>query len=542
MRIHLLIGCMLVLLLVGCAIKTTAGSGAEGRSANVVNIRDFGASGDGRSSATKQIQAAIDAAAAAGGGTVLVPAGQYVTGTLWMKSNVTVHIDAGGTLLGSQDKAEFPEWTSDWEGPNVPKETPRYAPLFAGENLENVALVGRGTVDARGEMWWAMQNAQKGKEVMRPRTLRLVNCRNVLVEGLTFKRSGYWTISPLACDNVTIDKITIINPPDSPNTDGINPESCRNVRISNCHVDVGDDCITIKSGKETDGRRELWPCENITISNCTLVHGHGGVVFGSEMSGSIRNVTISNCVFVGTDRGLRFKARRGRGGVIEDIRADNLVMDGVLCPISVNLFYGPGAWTDKKVTDQSPAPVDAGTPRFRRLRFSNITARRVKYAAAYLVGLPEMPVEDVALDGVSFYLDPENTEAGTPDMAPGSPKLAGAGFIAQRVKRLSLRNVEVVDQKGAAVSLSDVSELALDGVVCRSAPSSGAAIALENVVDASIRHCSVPPHTVEPIRVTGSRSANIRIGDNDFAPAAEIKAAQARDGDPGGKSLPSEGR
>src|SRR5262245_28854977 len=241
----------LVFLLVGCAQRTVQCDNQ--RSSAVLNVRDYGASPDGKISATKQIQSAIDAAAAFGGGTVFVPPGQYVTGTLWMRSNVTVHLDAGATLLGSQDTSEFPEWISDWEGPNVPRETTRYAPLFAGENLENVALVGRGTIDACGEMWWAMQQAQRGKELMRPRTFRLVNCRNVLVQGLTFKRSPYWTISPLACDNVTIDHVTIINPPDSPNTDGINPESCRNVHISNCHVDVGDDCITIKSGKETDG-------------------------------------------------------------------------------------------------------------------------------------------------------------------------------------------------------------------------------------------------------------------------------------------------
>ena len=149
----------------------------------------------------------------------------------------------------------------------------------------------------------------------RPHLVRVVDCRNVLIEGVTLRNSPMWTISPLACDNVTITKLTVINPPDSPNTDGINPDSCRNVHISDCHVDVGDDCITIKSGKEDDGRRELRACENITVTNCTLMAGHGGVVIGSEISGSIRNVTISNCVFVGTDRGIRIKARRGRGGV-----------------------------------------------------------------------------------------------------------------------------------------------------------------------------------------------------------------------------------
>ena len=166
----------------------------------------------------------------------------------------------------------------------------------------------------------------------------------MLIEGVTFRNSPMWTVSPLACDNVVIRAVTVINPPDSPNTDGINPDSCRNVRISDCYVDVGDDCITIKSGKEDDARRELRACENIAVTNCTLLHGHGGVVIGSEISGSVRNVAISNCIFVGTDRGIRIKARRGRGGVVEDIRASNLVMDGVHCPIVVNLFYGCGAW------------------------------------------------------------------------------------------------------------------------------------------------------------------------------------------------------
>src|SRR6184192_1313843 len=194
---------VVLLLLIGLAQAAPPPPGAS------FDVRQFGVVADGKTSDTKHLQAAIDAASAAGGGTVFVPAGQYVTGTLWMKSNVTIYLDAGATLLGSQDKDEFPEWTSDWEGPNVPKTTTRYAPLFAGEGLENVALVGRGTVDARGEIWWEMQRAQKGNELMRPRTFRLVNSKNILIEGITFKRSPYWTLSPLACDNVTIDKVTI---------------------------------------------------------------------------------------------------------------------------------------------------------------------------------------------------------------------------------------------------------------------------------------------------------------------------------------------
>lgn len=415
------------------------------------NVRQFGAVADGETRTTEQLQAAIDACAKAGGGTVLVPAGEYVTGTLWMRSHVTLHLEAGATLLGSHEPDDFPIWSSEWEGPGV---KPGRASLICGEGLENVAITGRGAIDGRGQMWWDSQRLEPGV-LRRPLLVRFVDSRNVLVETVTLRNSPMWTLSPLACDNVTVRGVTIHNPPDSPNTDGVNPDSCRNVRISDCHIDVGDDCITIKSGKETDGRRELRPCENICVTNCTLVHGHGGVVIGSEISGSIRNVVIGNCIFNGTDRGIRIKARRGRGGVVEDIRASNLVMDGVLCPIVVNLFYGCGAWGEAKVTDTHAYPVDEGTPRFRRLSFSHITARRAKYAAAYVLGLPEMYVDDLTISDTSIYLDETNTEAGQPAMSPVCGEHCRSGIVARHTRGLTLRDVRVFGQIGDAVNISD---------------------------------------------------------------------------------------
>jgi polygalacturonase len=434
--------------------------GSAGWTAMPVNVRDFGACGDGESLDTARLQAAIDSCAKSGGGTVVVPPGNYVTGTLWMRSNITLHLESGAALLGSQNFDDFPLWKSVWEGPRA---IPRRASLICGEDLENVSITGRGKIDGRGKPWWH-KHWDEGEDAFRPFLFRVVNCRNVLVEGITFTNSPMWTVSPLACDNVTIRGITISNPPHSPNTDGINPDSCSNVRISDCHIDVGDDCITIKSGKEDDHRQTLKACENITITNCTLLHGHGGVVIGSEMSGCVRNVTISNCVFVGTDRGIRLKARRGRGGVVEDIRVNNLVMDGVLCPIVLNLFYGCGAWGEKKVMETAPYPVDEGTPRFRRLRFSNITARNVKLAAAYIMGLPEMFVEDVRLTDLSLYLDPHHTQAGPPDMSPAIPNYLRAGIIAEHVRDLVIRNVDVQHQTGAAVFIEDSEHVSIKGV------------------------------------------------------------------------------
>ena len=154
------------------------------------------------------------------------------------------------------------------------------------------------------------------RRFFRPPFIQPVRCKKVKIEGVKIVNSPFWTVNPEFCDNVTIKGITINNVP-SPNTDGINPESCRNVHISDCHISVGDDCITIKSGRDAQARRLGVPCENITITNCTMLSGHGGVVIGSEMSGSVRKVTISNCVFDGTDRGIRIKSTRGRGGVVE---------------------------------------------------------------------------------------------------------------------------------------------------------------------------------------------------------------------------------
>ena len=444
-----------------------------------VDVTQFGAVGDGRTLCTTSLQKAIDAAASRGGGTVILPAGTYVTGTLWLRSDITLHLEAGATLIGAQDPSAFPIWTPKWDG------VPTHAALISGEGLDNVAITGRGIIDGGGRMWWELMK-QKEVDTQRPRLIRLIDCRNVLVENVTLTNSPFWTLNPLACDEVTIRGVIVRNPPDSPNTDGINPDSCRNVHISDCHIDVGDDCVTIKSGSEEDGRRQFRPCENITLTNCTMIHGHGGVVIGSEMSGGVRNIAISNCTFVGTDRGIRIKSRRGRGSAVEDIRVSNIVMDGVLCPLVINLFYGCGAWNDPKVTDASPQEVTDRTPRFRRLRFSNISARRVKYSAAYVVGLPEMFVEDVAYSDITIYLDRDNTEAGQSAMAPGQPDLCRAGFVLKNVRNARLNNVQVFDQIGPAVSVTNAREVTLNQI---SSPTLEAGVPLIDLKDAEGVQC-----------------------------------------------------
>ena len=417
--------------------------------ASLFNVRAHGATGDGQTLDMPAIQSAIDACAAQGGGTVFLPAGRYLTGSLFLRNNISLHLDSGAVILGSEDPGDYPIVHSRWEG----KHQDTHAPLITGQNLSNVSVTGRGTIDGRGAIWW---QAKKEGWVAhpRPRLISFSDCTNVLIEGITAINSPSWTINPVHCQNVTIHAVTIINPADSPNTDGINPDSCRLVRISDCYVSVGDDCITIKSGTEHEHPDRYAPCRDITITNCTLERGHGGVVIGSEMSGGVKNVVISNCVFIGTDRGIRIKSRRGRGGAIEDIRVSNLVMDGVLCPFTMNLYYHIGVRGNTDISDKNPRSVDDTTPRLRRIHFSHITAREVKHAAGFLYGLAEMPLEDISLTDVSISISSE-ADSGYPEMADDIPRMSQAGFFIRNARHLRLEHVEVTGQIGKAFDMDD---------------------------------------------------------------------------------------
>ncbi len=377
----------------------------------VFNVLDYGATGDGKTKDTTPIAKAIAACAKAGGGTVYLPPGRYLTGPVVLKSNMTLEIDGGATLLGSPDVADYPLRDDVW---NPGKKV--VAALISATDAENVTVRGRGTVDGQGSNWWKLmgwparmkvkpenKTAQELEDIKklangRPHLLEFIRCKFTAVEQLHLINSPSWTIHPLLSEFVRVDGVTIENPVPSPNTDGINPESCRNVQISNCRIDVGDDCITLKSGKDAAGRKVGKPDENITITNCVMLKGHGGVVIGSEMSGGVRNVTVSNCVFQGTDVGIRVKTQRGRGGVVEGLAATNIVMQDVKSAFTITMFY---AGSEK---EKGAFPVDEGTPRFRDFVFSNITARGSK-TAGEVTGLKEMLVENISFSNI--HIDAE---------------------------------------------------------------------------------------------------------------------------------------
>jgi polygalacturonase len=411
------------------------------------DITEFGALNDG-SLCTHSIQKAIDEASENDGGKILIPSGVFFTGALFLKDNIELHLSAGATLKFSDEQEDYPVVVSRWEG--VVREV--YASCIYAADAKNIAITGFGTIDGNGEKWWHIfRNEREKLAYPRPKLISFDGCEHITIRDVSLINSPSWTVNPIRCHDVTIDNLTIINPSDSPNTDGIDPESCKNVRISNCHIDVGDDCIAIKAGTEDTAERVS--CENITITNCTMVHGHGAVVFGSEMSGDIRNVTISNCTFQDTDRGIRFKSRRGRGGVVEDIRADNIVMERVICPFILNLYYfcGPKG-KDKYVWDKNPYPITKETPSFRRIHFSNITARNVHASAGFIYGLAEQYVSEITFNNIDISMA-ENAIPGKPAMMAGIEDMNNRGFYVGFSKDILFNRVTIENHEGPAFYL-----------------------------------------------------------------------------------------
>ncbi|MFQ3620823.1 MAG: glycosyl hydrolase family 28 protein [Spirochaetales bacterium] len=286
------------------------------------------------------------------------------------------------------------------------------------------------------------------------------------------------------CEKVKIQGVTIQNPPDSPNTDGINPDSCKAVQISDCFISVGDDCIAIKSGMEEEEKQLVKPCESITISNCQLERGHGGIVLGSETTGGIRNVVVSNCLFKGTDRGIRIKTRRGRGGGVEHIRVSNCIMEEVLSPFTINMFYGCGAWGNATVSSKDMLPVTSGTPKIRSIFISHVWAYQVKLAAAFLYGLPESPIKDLHLSEWAVELDSDyrkNGKGEAIEMAEGLPECVRSGFYAKNVEGIYLSGVQVRNALGNPFYLENIRNGSMHRLEAYPAPLGGPLVACTNV-------------------------------------------------------------
>ena len=413
-----------------------------------MDIRQFSSLSENGADWTKAFQTACEALRDAGGGVLTVPAGDYPTGPIRLYSRTTLQIDTGAVLRFSQNQKAYPLIPLEFEGiPGLVR-----MPCLFAEDAEDVFVTGFGTLDGQGETWWRMVR-EKTLDHPRPYLVCFSRCRHVVLENVTLTRSPCWTVHPLRCENVVLRGLNIINPWDSPNTDGIDPDGCRDVRILDCTIDVGDDCVAIKSG--TEDTWDARPCERILISGCHFLHGHGGVVIGSEMSGGIRNVLVSSCIFYGTDRGIRLKTRRGRGGTVAGIRVSSLTMEKVMCPFVFNMYYfcGKGGKTDL-VRDKAPLPVDETTPSLRDVTITGVTVRGCTACAGFFHGLPESPVQGVSLQNVTVEMD-QDGKPDRPAMMEDCPEMRASGFYLRNARGVNVSQVRVLGVRGKTLDADD---------------------------------------------------------------------------------------
>jgi polygalacturonase len=383
------------------------------------DLHDYGGVGDGETDCSEAFGAAVAACAAAGGGRILVREGVFRTGPIHLGSDMELNVGAGATISFIPEPDRYlPPVHTHWEG----LEFMGYSPLIYAYRQENVAITGEGLLDGGGDPdhWWPWKGGRWSRDFdhgtqqaardalmadaenhvpyanrvyadgafLRPPFIQPFECRNVLIEGVTIRRSPFWLINPVLCENVLVRGVTCESL--GPNSDGCDPESCRNVVIEDCRFDTGDDCIAIKSGRNADGRRIDTPCENIVISNCEMQAGHGGVVIGSEISGGVRNVFAENIRMSSPDleRAIRIKTNSVRGGTIEHLRYRNIEIGEVRDALVINFHYEEG---------------DAGAfdPVVRDIRISNLICEQARQVFQ-LRGFERAPIRDIRLADVEF--------------------------------------------------------------------------------------------------------------------------------------------
>lgn len=450
-----------------------------------VDIRDFGAKADGETLNTEAINNAIKAVSEKGGGKVVIPEGLWLTGPVVLQNNVNQHVEKNALVLFSGDADLYPLVRTSFEGLDMLR---CQSPISA-MNAENIAITGHGVldgsgdswrpvkrnkmtdgqwksllksggvVDESGKVWYPNEGALKAsiltgskekreisdsewegmKRWLRPVLLSIVKSKRVLLEGVTFRNSPSWCLHPLSCEDLTLNGVKVFNPWYSQNGDALDVESCKNVVVTNSLFDAGDDAICIKSGKDADGRRRGEPCENVLVKNNTVLHGHGGFVVGSEMSGGVRNVYVADCTFIGTDVGLRFKSTRGRGGVVENVYVDNINMINIPGDALIaDLYYA--------VKDAPGAPVPAvteETPSFKNIHISNISCKGAG-RAMFLNGLPEMPIENFSVRNMRI------TDA-------------QKGAFINKVAGVTLENIEIETADNTYLQVENTTNITIDG-------------------------------------------------------------------------------
>lgn len=494
-----------------------------------LSILKTGARPDGYTLNTQAINQAIETLHRRGGGVVLVPAGLWLTGPLVLKSNINLHLAIGATLLFTKDFDQYPLVEGNWEGmPQMRNQSP-----VSATGATNIAITGQGIIDGNGDAWrmvkkdkltetqwkklaesggivsedgktwYPSEKTRKGsglqnpgvispekdssffagiKDFLRPNLVVLANCKNVLLEGVTFQNSPAWCLHPLLCENLTVRNVFVKNPWYAQNGDGIDAESCKGVLIENSVFDVGDDALCMKSGRDAEGRKRGRPIEDVIIRGCTVYAAHGGFVIGSEMSGGARNIYVSQCSFIGTDIGLRFKTTRGRGGVVENIFIRDIFMKDIPAEaILFDMYYMAKdpvvlAGEKRELPKVEFRPVNETTPQFRNFQISNVYCNGAE-KGIFVRGLPEMHVKDVVLENMVLQ--------------------SRKGADIQEASGMTFRNITLLSR-----DVNPVIDI----------------LQSDNLVFENIR-CTDRPELL--FRVSGDRCANIRISKTDGSNAKQ---------------------
>jgi hypothetical protein len=496
------------------AARTAAPAGT------VYDVTRFGAVANGKAASTRAIQRAIDVCAKAGGGTVLIPPGVFISAPLFLKNDVHLHLAHGATLRASQRFEDFPIIAGRAGG--VEREL--HASLITGIDLVNVTISGRGTLDGDGLPWMdavmaaielrkkAGTNLPEGKAVFlpegklkrpAPRVVNLIRCQGVRLSDVTVERTPGWTVHLVYCDDVEVDGLRIRGLEKGHFASGIVLDSCRDVRVSNCSIRSGDDGIAIKSGLDDDGRRVGFDSADIVIQSCTVLDSNGaGVAIGSEMSGGVRNVVISNCAFANVLWGVRIKTTRGRGGVVENIHVSNLVIRNArTAGFDVTGLHDRGYYEIPHVATEETRPL------FRMLSFSDILVNRAPLAAR-IIGLPERWFEDISLRDIAW-------------------SETGKGLLCEYANRLTLDNLSLAPEAGPAVAAKHCRDLVVHQLDARRARTAVAPIELEAVQSAQIDATSTAGQVQEIVALKGKDNAGIVVSDRPPRPSP-APAADAR--------------
>lgn len=374
------------------SIAFFAASAGALHASQICDPHTYGANGDGKAKDTAALQKAIDTCSAQGGGTVQLTPGTYLSAPIVLKSNVTLHLEKGATLLGSTDHQDYP--------PKTEFHLPDLQPLVSAINATNIAITGEGVIDGSGESWWQEARSIRDHGILgtghpRPKLIILDHCKHVRVEGVTIQNSPMWQLVPYYSDDVVIRNVRILAPPHSPNTDAIDPFSSSHVVIDHVFADVGDDDVAIKSGPiNSPGPDD--PSRDITITDCTFMHGHGLSV-GSEIAGGAQNIRAERIHFDGTDNGIRVKANRDRGNDVGHLVFRDIDMKNVRNALIISEYYPKVLPPDS----ESPQPVTRLTPHFHDITLENVTATGSENAGV-IAGLPEAPIPGVVLRNVKI--------------------------------------------------------------------------------------------------------------------------------------------